>query len=105
MRDTERTTHELVTEKRCSPGSRCRPLWQHRRSYAADPGGIRTTVTLWLDGQAHEAEVEKVNDNTWTIRKKGDKDTDYPVKSSGGGVFIDEDGINYGLEAQDVTDS
>lgn len=73
-------------------------------AYAADLGGIRTTVTLWLDGKAHEAEMEKVDDNTWAIREKGASDSEYTVKSSGG-VFIDEDGVNYGLEAQDVAGS
>ena len=74
-------------------------------AYAADLGGICTTVTLWLDGKAQEAEMEKVDDSTWVIREKGTPESKYTVKSSEGGVFIDEDGVNYRLDTQDVADT
>jgi hypothetical protein len=74
-------------------------------AYAADLGGICATMTLWLDGKAQEAEMEKVDDSTWVIREKGTPESKYTVKSSEGGVFIDEDGVNYRLDTQDVADT
>lgn len=62
-------------------------------------------MTLWLDGKAQEAEMEKVDDSTWVIREKGTPESKYTVKSSEGGVFIDEDGVNYRLDTQDVADT
>ncbi len=62
-------------------------------------------MTLWLDGKAQEAEMEKVDDSTWVIREKGTPESKYTVKSSEGGVFIDEDGVNYRLDARDVADT
>ncbi|MDO5785509.1 MAG: hypothetical protein Q4P20_10660 [Eubacteriales bacterium] len=64
---------------------------------AADVGGIRTSMTMWIHGQQQEVEVEK--DGAY-----GYKTTIDGEERGFGGVAIDEDGNAHPLDETDMQD-
>lgn len=73
-------------------------------AYAADLGGVRTTVTLWLNGQQTEVQIERLDDDTWKITEGGEDAKEYSVTA--GGAYTMKDGdAGYELDGQSVVDA
>lgn len=70
-------------------------------AYAADLGGMRTTVTMWLHGEQTELEARPTEDGGWNFYEEG---SDEPVLG-GGGVWYDFWGREHPISAQEVADS
>lgn len=64
---------------------------------AADVGGIRTRVTLWMNGQQQEVELEKDGEYGYKITIDGEE-------RGFGGVSIDGDGNTKPLDEEDIED-
>ncbi|WP_294732120.1 hypothetical protein [uncultured Faecalibaculum sp.] len=70
-------------------------------AYAADLGGLRTTVNVWLRGENKEIVADPNGDGGYTFYEEGN---DEPV-GSGGGVYIDDNGQEHVLGPQDVANT
>lgn len=100
----ERNEHELDTETRgCAVGS-SHPCDQYRSGLRGGSGGVRTTVTLWLNGQQTEAQIGQLDDDTWKITEGGEDAKEYSVTA--GGAYTMKDGdAGYQLDGQSVVDA
>lgn len=66
-------------------------------AYAADLGGIRTTITSWFNGEKTEIEATPNGSGGYTFKTQ-----DGEVIGGGGGVTFDENGNEVWLPADDV---
>lgn len=66
-------------------------------AYAADLGGIRTTITSWFNGEKTEIEATPNGSGGYTFTSPEGE-----VIGSGGGVTFDENGNEVWLPADDV---
>ena len=69
-------------------------------AYAADLGGVRTTVTGFFHGEKVQMEAEQAEDGSWNFYIR---DNDEPVVS-GGGVSFNKDGSVTELEPEELLD-
>lgn len=70
-------------------------------AYAADLGGIRTTVNVWLHGEQKELEAVPDGSGGYEFYENG---SDEPI-GGGGGIWYDENGVEHEASAQDVADN
>lgn len=69
-------------------------------AYAADLGGIREKISIWLHGARTEVEVtDHETDGGYTFSYEHDGET---VTMGGGGVSIDDDGNETWMSAEEV---
>lgn len=68
-------------------------------AYAADAGGIRSSVEAWLFGRQTEVEVTELEPGNYSFEFEKDGET---VKTGGGGVAYDEFGNEVWLSAEEV---
>lgn len=64
---------------------------------ATDAGGIRTRVTMWMNGQQQEVELERDGEYGYKATIDGEE-------RGFGGVSIDEDGNTHPLDEEDIRD-
>lgn len=70
-------------------------------AYAADLGGIRTNVQMWINGEQKEVEAVPNGDGGYEFYEPG---SDTPF-AGGGGVEYDQFGNEHPLSAQDVAEN
>lgn len=70
-------------------------------AYAADLGGIRTTVNVWLHGEQKELEAVPDGSGGYEFYENG---SDEPI-GGGGGIWYDENGVEHAASAQEVADN
>lgn len=70
-------------------------------AYAADLGGIRTTVTVFFHGEQMEMEARQDKDGTWNFYTS---DSNEPV-SGGGGIAYEPDGTTRELGPEEVLEA
>lgn len=70
-------------------------------AYAADLGGIRTTVNVWLHGEQTQLDAVPNGSGGYEFYENG---SDQPV-GGGGGVWIDEDGVEHQASAEEVAEN
>lgn len=70
-------------------------------AYAADLGGIRTTVNVWLHGEQKELEAVPDGSGGYEFYETG---SDEPI-GGGGGIWYDENGVEHEASAQDVAEN
>lgn len=70
-------------------------------AYAADLGGIRTTVNVWLHGEHTQLDAVPNGTGGYEFYETG---SDEPI-GGGGGVWIDENGVEHAASAQEVADN
>lgn len=70
-------------------------------AYAADLGGIRTTVNVWLHGEHTQLDAVPNGTGGYEFYETG---SDEPI-GGGGGVWIDENGVEHAASAQEVAEN
>lgn len=70
-------------------------------AYAANVGGIRTQVTVWISGTQRTMDATQQEDGSWSFTDPEDPD----FHAGGGGVYIDENGNEIMLGAEDVAEN
>ena len=70
-------------------------------AYAADLGGIRTTVNVWLHGEQKELEAVPDGSGGYEFYETG---SDEPI-GGGGGIWYDENGVEHAASAQEVAEN
>ena len=66
-------------------------------SYAADLGGIRTKLGIWINGTKQDVEVVQVGDGSYTVCDENGEET-----MGFGGVAIDENGNERPMTAEEL---
>ncbi len=66
-------------------------------SYAADLGGIRTKLGIWINGTKKDVEVVQIEDGSYTVC-----DENGEVTMGFGGVSIDDDGNEVPMTAEEL---
>lgn len=67
-------------------------------AYAADAGGIRTTIHAWISGNETDAEVTEVEPGTYEYSYEKDGET---IFGGGGGISYNEDGTETPISAEE----
>lgn len=70
-------------------------------AYAAVLGGIRTTVNVWLHGEHTQLDAVPNGTGGYEFYETG---SDEPI-GGGGGVWIDENGVEHAASAQEVAEN
>ncbi|WP_276930817.1 hypothetical protein [Faecalibaculum rodentium] len=70
-------------------------------AYAADLGGIRTTVNVWLHGEHTQLDAVPNGTGGYEFYETGSGE---PI-GGGGGVWIDENGVEHAASAQEVAEN
>ena len=70
-------------------------------AYAADLGGIRTTVNVWLHGEDTQLDAVPNGTGGYEFYETGSDES----IGGGGGVWIDENGVEHAASAQEVAEN
>ena len=70
-------------------------------AYAADLGGIRTTVNVWLHGEHTQLDAVPNGTGGYEFYETGRDES----IGGGGGVWIDENGVEHAASAQEVAEN
>lgn len=68
-------------------------------AYAADVGGIRRSIQIWINGDQTDAILD-IQGTSYTVTYQGDDDTAHEF--GGGGVAIEEDGSERALTEDEI---